>query len=264
MFNTIGKTTLITGGLSGIGKSIAEKAAQDKNTIVLVQRRSSDTIEKELLKLGAKAVIQIQADLSELKSIYELVAQLKQMNLEIDILVNNAGLLTGGLIEEQDSDQIYKMINVNLSAVIILTQLILRSMLKRKTGRIVNNASVSGKMYMPCASTYAASKAGVVAFTESIRQELYGTGVSTLLLITPGVKTEMYDDIKNQYGKNMDLSFLKSMPASEWADMVWNAVKSDQEILLPKGSERVGVWLATHIPALFEKGIRKYFNRNLK
>lgn len=153
------------------------------------------------------------------------------------------------------------MISVNLTGTILLTRLLLPSLLKRKTGRIVNNASVSGKMFMPCASTYAASKAGIVAFTESIRQELEKTGVTTLLLITPGVKTDMYDDIQNQYGENMDLSFLKSMPAEKWADSVWEAVKSGQSELLPNGTERVGVWLATHIPSLFEKSIKGYFHR---
>lgn len=259
MFDTLGKTTLITGGLSGIGKSLAEKAAKDKNKLILVQRRSSDTIEAELKKLGAIEVIQLQYDLSELENIKELVKDLEQKKLEVDILINNAGLLTGGLIEKQDPDKIYQMLNVNLSAVILLTRLLLPSMLKRKTGRIINNASVSGKMFMPCASTYAASKAGVVAFTDSIRQELQGTGVSTLLLITPGVKTDMYDDIKNQYGDSMDLSFLRSIPAADWADQVWGAVKSNQDTLMPSGTERVGVWLATHAPSLFEKSIKKYF-----
>ncbi len=259
MFNTLNKTTLITGGITGIGKAIAEQAAKDKNTLVLVQRRSSDSIVSELKKLGAKDVIQLQYDLSELANIKKLVQDLKTRNLEIDILINNAGLLTGGLLEKQDPDKIHQMLNVNLSAVIILSRLLLPSMLQRKTGKIVNNASVSGKMFIPCASTYAASKAGIVAFTDSIRQELVGTGVSTLLLITPGVKTDMYDDITNQYGDSMDLSFLKSIPASDWAVQVWQAIRSDQADLMPSGTERVGVWLATHIPSLFEKSIKKYF-----
>ena len=81
MFDTLGKTTLITGGLSGIGKSLAEKAAKDKNKLILVQRRSSDTIEAELKKLGAIEVIQLQYDLSELENIKDLVKDLEQKNL---------------------------------------------------------------------------------------------------------------------------------------------------------------------------------------
>lgn len=262
MFETKSKTILITGGNSGIGKSIARQAAKDKNKIYLVQRSHSDSIEKELLDLGATSVEQIKKDLSQFEDIKSLVSELEQRKINIDILVNNAGLLTGGLIEEQDPDQIFKMLDVNLKAVILLTRLLLPQMLQRKTGKIVNNASVSGKMFMPCASTYAASKAGVVAFTESIRQELEGTGVSTLLLITPGVKTDMYDDITDQYGKHLDLSFLKSMPADDWAEQIWKALKNDEARLLPSGSERVGVWLATYAPSLFEKSIGRYFNRN--
>ncbi len=261
MFSTSNKITLITGGISGIGYAIAKQAAKDKNTLILVQRRSSDTIEKELKTLGAKDVIQLQYDLSEPKNVQQLVDQLQAKNIEIDILINNAGLLTGGLLEEQDPDKIFKMISVNLSAAILLTRLLLPSMLKRKTGMIVNNASVSGKMSMPCASTYAASKAGLVAFTDSMRQELDNTGVKTLLLITPGVKTDMYDDIYNQYGDHMDLSFLKSIPADDWAQQVWTAIKNDQKTLFPSGTQRIGVWLSTHTPSLFEKSIKRYFKR---
>lgn len=261
MFNTSKKTTLITGGISGIGHSIAKQAAQDNNTLILVQRRSSDKIESELKKLGAKSVIQLQYDLSDPANIQKLVDELKIKKIDIDILINNAGLLTGGLLEEQDPEKIFKMINVNLSAAIILTRLLLPSMLERKSGMIVNNASVSGKMSMPCASTYAASKAGLVAFTDSIRQELEGTGVKTLLLITPGVKTDMYDDIYNQYGSHMDLSFLKSIPADDWAKQVWSAIQNDQKTLMPSGTQRIGVWLSTHTPILFEKSIKRYFKR---
>lgn len=255
------KTVLITGGNSGIGFSIAKMAAQEHHHLILVQRRRSETAESELKNLGATSVLQLSYDLSELKNIHHLVDELHSKKIEVDILINNAGLLTGGLLEEQDPEKISQMIFVNLSAVILLTRLILPSMLQRKQGKIVNNASVSGKMSMPCASTYAASKAGVVAFTDSIRQELQGTGVSTLLLITPGVKTDMYDDIFNQYGNHMDLSFLKHMPADEWAKQVWAAIKKDETLLLPTGSERVGVWLATHLPSVFERSIQKYFKR---
>lgn len=102
MFETKNKTTLITGGISGIGRAIAKKAAQDNNILVLVQRSHSDTIEKELKDLGAKKVYQIQKDLSELENIEELVKELEDRKIEVDVLINNAGLLTGGLIEKQD------------------------------------------------------------------------------------------------------------------------------------------------------------------
>ena len=104
--------------------------------------------------------------------------------------MNNAGLMTGGLLEEQDLDGIYAMFQVNLVGVVHLTQAVLPGMIERGLGKVVNNASISGYAYFPAATTYAASKAGVVAFTESLRRELKGTGVTTLHLVTPGVDTE--------------------------------------------------------------------------
>ena len=97
----------------------------------------------------------------------------------MDLLVNNAGLMTGGLLEEQDVDEIYAMFQVNLVAVVHLTSLLLPAMLERGRGKIVNNASISGYAWFPAASTYAAAKTGVVAFSESLRRELKGTGVES-------------------------------------------------------------------------------------
>ena len=90
----------------------------------------------------------------------------------VDLLVNNAGQMTGGLLEEQDMDAVYAMFQVNLVAVAHLTAACCRGMLARGRGTIVNNASISGYAYFPAASTYAASKAGVVALSESLRREL--------------------------------------------------------------------------------------------
>ena len=100
--------------------------------------------------------------------------------------MNNAGLMTGGLLEEQDIDDIYAMFQVNLAAVVHLTKLVLPGMLERGRGTIVNNASISGYAWFPGATTYAAAKTGVVAFSESLRRELRGTGVNVLHLVTPG------------------------------------------------------------------------------
>ena len=82
----------------------------------------------------------------------------------VDVLVNNAGRMTGGLLEEQDLDDVYAMFQVNLVAVVHLTRRVLPGMIERGRGMIVNNASISGYASFPAASTYTASKTGVVAF----------------------------------------------------------------------------------------------------
>jgi len=259
--NTKNCTTLITGGLGGIGFALAKEAAKDKNSIVLVQRSQNEQANQELLNLGAKSVVQIQKDFTKDDAVQSLIKELKDQEIEVDILINNAGILTGGLIEEQKDEDISRMLDVNLKSLILLSKAFIPQMLKRKKGKIVNNASVSGVMCIPCASTYAASKAGVVSFTKCIKQELEGTGVSTLVMITPGIKTEMYDEIKNLYSGHLKLDFLSAISPEEWAKKVWTCVQKDDEEILPNGSNRVGLWLSKYMPKVFESQIGRHFSR---
>jgi short-subunit dehydrogenase len=218
-------------------------------------------LEKELKAHGAQSVKTILVDFSHKKGVDEFCKTIETSQQPVDILVNNAGLLTGGLLEKQSLDDIYAMIQVNLLAVIQLCHFFIPRMIQAGRGKIVNNASVSGKMFIPCANTYAAAKAGVVALTESLQGELSGTPVSTLLLITPGVKTDMYEDISNRYGDNLDLSFLSSISAADWAQQVVRAVETDQPNLYPSGMTSVGVFVAHHMPELFRKIVLKKFKR---
>lgn len=258
--NLKGRVVLLTGASRGIGLALAQTLAGRGAKLHLVSRRFAPDIQTDLSQRGAESVHLWQKDLSVMAQVDELAKDLK--NESVEILINNAGLLTGGLLEEQDADAIDQMLMVNIHAVIRLTRKILPGMLARGSGRIVNNASVSGKMFFPCASTYAASKAAVVAFTESLKQELRGTGVSTLLLITPGVKTAMYDEIKDLYGGHLDLSFMNSIPAEEWAERVIRAIEDEDDTLWPSGSIHFGVKIAHHLPGLFESVVRPKFKRS--
>lgn len=256
------KIVVITGASRGIGLAIAKQFANRKTHLHLVARTSKSSDLENLKKDGALSVRFWESDLSVTSQVDSLFNKMSDEKIQPDVLVNNAGLLTGGLIEEQNPDDIEKMLMVNTLALIRLTRLFLPGMLARKTGLVVNNASVSGKMFFPCASTYAASKAAVVAFTECVKQELRGTGVSTLLLITPGVKTEMYDDIQKLYGGHLDLSFLDSIPAEKWAQQIVESIEGNRDILYPRGTSRMGVNFAHHFPDMFEKIVRTKFRRN--
>lgn len=258
------KNILLTGASRGIGLAIAKECAKRKAHLHLVSRALDASLVNTLQAMGAASVHLWEFDLSQASEIEGLIQKLNTARIAIDVLINNAGLLTGGLLEDQDPDAIDKMLNVNVHAVIRLTQRLLPGMLARKQGLIVNNASVSGIMFFPCASTYAASKAAVVAFTESLKQELRGTGVTTVLMITPGVKTEMFDDISKLYGKHLDVSFLTSIPAEKWSKMVVKAMEDGNTTVWPTGTSRLGVTLAQHLPSLFEKVVSTKFSRTLK
>lgn len=256
------KTILITGGLSGIGRAVAKEAAKSQCHLVLVQRRNDPKFDHELQQLGAASSQQMSLDLSLSNAIDTLEKNLKDQDLKVDILFNNAGLLTGGLLEEQNPDKIQKMLAVNLTAPILLTRKLLPGMLERKGGKIINNCSVTAKIAIPAATTYGASKAGLLHFTNCLRQELKKTGVSTLALLTPGVKTDMFDDIKQQYGKNMDTGFLSHISAEQWAKTIWKAVQSDKAVLWPSGPEKYGVFFSTYLPSVMEGQFQRYFQRS--
>lgn len=253
---------LITGANRGIGFALAQAMAKRNAHLHLAIRQPDQFKETdELLSAGARSVTLYQLDVADFDQIKKFVADFGA-KIVPDILINNAGQLTGGLLEEQDPAKIVSMLNTNLIGLILLSRHFLPMMLEKKRGKIVNNASVSGRMFMPCASTYAASKAGVVAFTECLKQEVRGTGVSTLLMITPGVKTKMFDDIYDLYGGHLDLGFLSSIPAEEWATKVCRAIEEDRDSVEPSSSSAAGLFLAKHMTGVFESIIRSKFRRN--
>jgi short-subunit dehydrogenase len=133
-------------------------------------------------------------------------------------------------------------------------------MVKQKSGKIINHSSVSAVMHFPCASTYAASKAAVWAFTDCIEQELKGTGVSTLCLFTPGIKTRMFDEIDVLYSKNIEVPKDHISP-EDYAKKILNAVKKDQSYLEPTGATGAAFTLAKHFRSVFNLGVSKAFKR---
>jgi short-subunit dehydrogenase len=206
----------------------------------------------------AKSVTQWVVDLSSREAIEQLVQQLK--DVQIDILFNNAGILTGGMIEQQSMVDIYNMFQVNLNAIVHLTHGLLPGMLARKRGKIINSSSVSAYMHFPGASTYAASKAAVVAFTDCIRIELKDTGVSTLLLLIPAVKTGLYQELERLHGQNLPV-FNETISPLKYVQMIREAILHDLEVLEPVGLTGVGLKVAKYIKPLFDFGVARRFKR---
>jgi len=251
---------MITGANRGIGRAFAKACAQDKAHLHLVVRKNDPELIKEMTGAGAASVHLWIADLGHRHSIEKLVEETK--NLKIDILFNNAGVLTGGQLEEQSLDEIYQVIQVNVAALIHLTHAFLPGMLKRKSGKIINHSSVSAVMHFPGASTYGASKAAVLGFTESLKNELSGTGVDTLLLITPGIKTRMFDEVAKKYGKNFGEDFMEDgISPVKYAQMIREAVLNDLKVLEPQGLTGLGLRIAKYAPEIFQWGVRRRFKR---
>ena len=253
---------VITGANRGIGRAVAMMFAENKAHLHLANRTLDLQLTAELEKAGALSVEQIKVDLSSNNEIDTFLQ--KMSGVEVSIVFNNSGQLTGGLLEEQPMAAIDEMLQVNLHALIRITHFFLPGMLKRKNGKIINQSSVAGFMHFPCASTYSASKAAVAAFSECLRAELEGTGVSVLLLVTPGVETRMFDDIAKKYAKNLDLRYLRKISPMKYSAMVREAILEDLGTLLPGGMTGIGLTVAKYAPRAFQKIIARGFKRNKK
>ena len=241
-------TALVTGANRGIGRALCEALAARPLKLVLAGVRDPSAFEP----VGGRAEVRpVRMDLSSRESIDACADALDE---PVDLLINNAGQMTGGLLEEQDMEAVYAMFQVNLVAVAHLTSRVLPGMLARGRGTVVNNASISGYAYFPAATTYAASKAGVVAFSESLRRELKGTGVGVLHVVTPGVNTDMLDATEEVYGRHMDTSSWDKVEPDEWAEKVLAAVEAGDHIVGPGGRLAVAK-LASRGPAFLVDAI---------
>lgn len=186
-----GKVVLLTGGSRGIGPIMAEAFA-NKGTIIALAARSETGLEevaRQLKNTNAKVRI-FPVDLKESLQRERLIGSVLREMGSIDILVNNAGLETEGAFSELPWQSIQENIEVNLIAPIALTHLILPGMLKKKSGYIVNIASIAAKNGAPYAAIYSGTKAGLAEWTRALRLELAGTGIK-FSTIFPGYVREV-------------------------------------------------------------------------
>jgi len=193
-----GTVALVTGASSGIGEATARQLAAEGAAVALVARRK-DRLEKlaaEINALGGTAIV-IAADISQQKAATAAVAQTIQQLGRLDTLVNNAGLMLLGNIENAPVEEWERMIGINLNALLYVSHAALPHLLKaaadspRQVADIVNISSVARRRARIGAGVYNATKFGVVAFTESLRQEVTGRHVR-VSVVEPGVvKTEL-------------------------------------------------------------------------
>jgi len=182
---------LLTGGSRGIGPIVAEALAKRGANVALAARSESGLrdVATRLSKMGIKVSV-MPVDLRQSSQRENLVADVLYKFGKIDILVNNAGLETEGAYVELSWPAIIDTIEVNLTAPMALTRLVLPEMLKRKEGHIVNIASIAAKSGAPYAAVYSGTKAGLAEWTRALRLELAETGVK-FSTIFPGYVREV-------------------------------------------------------------------------
>ena len=183
--------TLITGGGSGIGLALSQVLAKNGHDLVLIARNLQELqkVGQDLEKEHGIVTYPLAADLSKPGACQKRFDELTQQKLEVNILVNNAGFATHGSFAESDTQAEMDMLEVNIKALTLLTRIALPSMLKKKSGYILNLASTAAFQPGPFMAGYYASKAYVLSFSEALNNELSGTGISVTALCPRPTKT---------------------------------------------------------------------------
>lgn len=203
-----GKTAIITGASRGIGKAIAVKYAQEGCDVAFTDLFEDDNMkatEEELKTYGVKAK-GYASDASNFEDTDRVVTEIVKEFGRIDVLVNNAGITKDTLLMRMTEDQWDAVINVNLKSVFNFTKAVQRTMLKQRSGSIVNLSSVVGVSGNAGQANYSASKAGIIGFTKSIARELGSRGVRSNAIAPGFIITEMTGKIPEDARKAWEAS----------------------------------------------------------
>ena len=187
-----GRIAVVTGGTRGIGLAIARALAEDGASVVVSGRDAGrlDSAVKELESLGAPA-LGVAADQSKRDDCDRLVDAAKERFGPIDVLVNNAGITRDQLLVRMKDDDWDQVLDTNLRGVFLMTRAVAKSMMRQKSGRIINIASTAGAMGNPGQVNYSAAKAGVIGFTKAAARELAHWNI-LVNAVAPGlIETDM-------------------------------------------------------------------------
>jgi 3-oxoacyl-[acyl-carrier protein] reductase len=226
------KVAIVTGASRGIGKAIALSLASEGAMVAVNYASSSgaaETVVAEIVAAGGQAIA-LQADVSQPDAVEDFVKAVMDKWGRVDVLVNNAGITKDTLLLRMGIEEWQAVINLNLTGVFLCTKVVSKIMLKQKSGRIINIASVAGQMGNPGQANYSAAKAGVIGFTKTVAKEMAPRGI-TVNAVAPGfIATDMTEDLKadgilqyiplGRYGQPEEVaglvSFLAANPAAAY------------------------------------------------
>ncbi|AOC56813.1 MULTISPECIES: 3-oxoacyl-[acyl-carrier-protein] reductase [Bacillus] len=208
------KTAVVTGASRGIGRSIAIDLAKNGANVVVNysgNEAKANEVVDEIKALGQQAFA-VKADVSNAEEVQALMKQAIDTFGSIDILVNNAGITKDNLLMRMKENEWDDVININLKGVFNCTKAVTRQMMKQRSGRIINLASVVGVCGNPGQANYVAAKAGVIGLTKTTAKEL-ATRHITVNAVAPGfISTDMTDKLD----ENVQSEMLKQIPLARF------------------------------------------------
>ena len=244
-------SALITGASAGIGREFACQLAHRARTLVLVARREQrlNELREELRNRNAQLNVHVRVvDLCDKSQIDELVHWLEQNQIEIDFLINNAGLGDYGPFATSPPKRNDEMLQVNIVALTTLTRALLPQMISRKRGAVLNVSSSAGFLPIPGMGVYSATKAYVNSFTEALRGELLGSGVTVSALCPGPVHTEFGDVAKRPGGEPETGPEFVYVSVEQTARDALAAIEADKPLVIPGAFMKLGMFLVRITP----------------
>lgn len=198
------KIAMVTGGSRGIGRSIALKLADMGATVVInysQNEEAAQNVVEKILQKGKRALA-VQGDVSQIDQVEKMIGIINEKLGDVDILINNAGITRDNLLLRMRVEDWDDVINTNLTGMFNCTKFVIRSMMKKRYGKIVNISSVIGIVGNAGQSNYAAAKAGMIGFTKSMAKELAPRNINVNAVAPGFITTDMTqtlsDDMKNK------------------------------------------------------------------
>jgi len=249
---------LVTGASSGIGMALARELAHRGHDLILLGRDAGGLAQlaQELNRAHQTTAKVFAQDLSTPAAVQAIKGMLERENLPVSVLVNNAGYGIHGPFAETDLERELALVHLQIHAMLILTKACLTGMLRRREGRILNVASVYAYSPVPLQSVYAACKAFLLSFSESLAAELQGTGVSVTVLC-PGMTATAF---RTRAGMRDKDSWL-SMDAGTVASIACRGLFRNKPVVVPGVINHLYVWVSRLVPRRWIALLTAHVNR---
>ena len=232
--NIEGKVVVITGASSGLGEATARHLSAQGATVVLGARRVErlQTLVGELMAGGGAKALAVATDVTRREEVKRLVDSAVEAYGRVDVIINNAGLMPHSPLERLKVEDWEQMIDVNIKGVLYGVAAALPHMKKQKAGHIINLASVAGHKLFGGSAVYSATKFGVRALSEGLRQEVTPYNIRTTIVSPGAVKTELLDHISETdvQQANRDYVGQVGVPADSFARVVAFAISQPDEL----------------------------------
>ncbi len=254
---------LITGASSGIGLAIAEALARRGNALILVarERPALESIACELSQRFGVEVLFRVCDLSEPLQLSGLLFELEQCDYQVELLINNAGAACAGSFLAQDWQRERKLLELNVFALARLCHALGNAMARRGSGQILNVASLAAFLPGPWMSSYYASKAFVLHFSEGLREELREQGVQVSVLCPGPVRSPFWRNARLDMRPLQDSPWL--MSAEQLAQLALRGLARNQALIVPGWRNRLLAGAAQLAPRLLGRRLAARLNRRL-